>query len=67
MNFGNPEKPRIMGQFAFACEGMKEACIALDYPIVSGNCSLYNETNGSPILPAPVIGGVGFCRTRQST
>ncbi len=60
MNFGNPEKPRIMGQFAFACEGMKEACIALDYPIVSGNCSLYNETNGSPILPAPVIGGVGL-------
>ncbi len=60
MNFGNPEKPRIMGQFVGACEGMKEACLALDYPIVSGNCSLYNETNGQPILPAPVIGGVGL-------
>ncbi|HAX91119.1 MAG TPA: phosphoribosylformylglycinamidine synthase subunit PurL [Rhodospirillaceae bacterium] len=60
MNFGNPEKPRIMGQFVGACEGMKEACIALDYPIVSGNCSLYNETNGQPILPAPAIGGVGL-------
>lgn len=60
MNFGNPEKPRIMGQFVGACEGMREACIALDYPIVSGNCSLYNETNGQPILPAPAIGGVGL-------
>jgi len=60
MNFGNPEKPRIMGQFVGACEGMKEACVALDYPIVSGNCSLYNETNGQPILPAPAIGGVGL-------
>ncbi len=60
MNFGNPEKPRIMGQFVGAVEGMREACEALDYPIVSGNCSLYNETNGQPILPAPVIGGVGL-------
>lgn len=60
MNFGNPEKPRIMGQFVGAVQGIKEACLALDYPIVSGNCSLYNETNGSPILPAPVIGGVGL-------
>ncbi|HEU0118600.1 MAG TPA: phosphoribosylformylglycinamidine synthase subunit PurL [Alphaproteobacteria bacterium] len=60
MNFGNPEKPRIMGQFVGAVQGMKEACLALDYPIVSGNCSLYNETNGNPILPAPVIGGVGL-------
>lgn len=60
MNFGNPEKPLIMGQFVGACEGMKEACIALDYPIVSGNCSLYNETNGQPILPAPAIGAVGL-------
>ncbi len=60
MNFGNPEKPRIMGQFVGAVQGIKEACIALDYPVVSGNCSLYNETNGSPILPAPVIGGVGL-------
>ena len=60
MNFGNPEKPRIMGQFVGAVEGIREACLALDYPVVSGNCSLYNETNGSPILPAPVIGGVGL-------
>jgi phosphoribosylformylglycinamidine synthase len=60
MNFGNPEKPRIMGQFVGAVQGIKEACLALDYPIVSGNCSLYNETNGNPILPAPVIGGVGL-------
>ena len=60
MNFGNPEKPRIMGQFVGAVQGIGEACRALDYPIVSGNCSLYNETNGNPILPAPVIGGVGL-------
>ncbi len=60
MNFGNPEKPRIMGQFVGAVQGIKEACLALDYPVVSGNCSLYNETNGSPINPAPVIGGVGL-------
>ncbi len=60
MNFGNPEKPAIMGQFVGAVQGIKEACLALDYPVVSGNCSLYNETNGSAILPAPVIGGVGL-------
>ncbi len=60
MNFGNPEKPRIMGQFVGAVQGIKEACLALDYPVVSGNCSLYNETSGSAILPAPVIGGVGL-------
>jgi phosphoribosylformylglycinamidine synthase II len=60
MNFGNPEKPRIMGQFVGAVQGIKEACLALDYPVVSGNCSLYNETNGSPIFPAPAIGGVGL-------
>lgn len=60
MNFGNPEKPRIMGQFVGAVEGIKEACVALDYPIVSGNCSLYNETDGNPIHPAPAIGGVGL-------
>ena len=60
MNFGNPEKPRIMGQFVGAVQGMKDACLVLDYPVVSGNCSLYNETSGQPILPAPVIGGVGL-------
>ncbi|GIL41884.1 phosphoribosylformylglycinamidine synthase subunit PurL [Roseiterribacter gracilis] len=60
MNFGNPEKPRIMGQFAGCIEGMAEACIALDFPVVSGNVSLYNETDGEPILPTPAIGGVGL-------
>jgi phosphoribosylformylglycinamidine synthase len=60
MNFGNPERPEIMGQFVGSIEGMREACLALDYPIVSGNVSLYNETNGRAILPTPVIGGVGL-------
>jgi phosphoribosylformylglycinamidine synthase II len=60
MNFGNPERPEIMGQFVGAIEGMREACLALDYPVVSGNVSLYNETNGAGILPTPVVGGVGL-------
>lgn len=60
MNFGNPERPEIMGQFVGACEGISAACIALDYPVVSGNVSLYNETNGQGILPTPTIGGVGL-------
>src|SRR5579863_546706 len=60
MNFGNPEKPEIMGEFADACTGMRAACLALDYPFVSGNVSLYNETSGNAILPTPVIGGVGL-------
>ena len=59
MNFGNPEKPEIMGQFAAAIRGMAAACEALDFPVVSGNVSLYNETEGRAILPTPVIGGVG--------
>ena len=59
MNFGNPEKPEIMGQFAAAVRGMASACTALDFPVVSGNVSLYNETQGRPILPTPAIGGVG--------
>jgi phosphoribosylformylglycinamidine synthase subunit PurL len=59
MNFGNPEKPEIMGQFAAAIEGMAEACTALDFPVVSGNVSLYNETEGRAILPTPAIGGLG--------
>ncbi|PWS37290.1 phosphoribosylformylglycinamidine synthase subunit PurL [Falsiroseomonas bella] len=59
MNFGNPEKPEIMGQFAAAVRGMAAACTALDFPVVSGNVSLYNETNGAAILPTPAIGGVG--------
>jgi phosphoribosylformylglycinamidine synthase len=60
MNFGNPEKPEIMGEFVGAIAGMRAACLALDYPVVSGNVSLYNETSGSAILPTPVIGGVGL-------
>jgi phosphoribosylformylglycinamidine synthase len=60
MNFGNPERPEIMGQFAGCIEGMRKACLALDYPVVSGNVSFYNETNGKGILPTPVIGGVGL-------
>ncbi|WP_284947051.1 phosphoribosylformylglycinamidine synthase subunit PurL [Acidisoma cladoniae] len=59
MNFGNPEKPEIMGQFAAAIQGMAAACIALDFPVVSGNVSLYNETEGTGILPTPAIGGLG--------
>ena len=59
MNFGNPQKPEIMGQFAGAIMGMAEACRALDFPVVSGNVSLYNETEGRPILPTPTIGAVG--------
>jgi phosphoribosylformylglycinamidine synthase len=60
LNFGNPEKPEIMGQFAKACEGIGEACRVLEYPVVSGNVSLYNETNGYAIKPTPSIGGVGL-------
>jgi phosphoribosylformylglycinamidine synthase subunit PurL len=60
MNFGNPERPEIMGQFAGCIEGIAEACLALDYPVVSGNVSFYNETNGAGIWPTPVIGGVGL-------
>ena len=60
MNFGNPERPEIMGQFAGCIEGMAEACQALGYPVVSGNVSLYNETNGVAIPPTPAIGGIGL-------
>jgi len=60
LNFGNPEKPEIMGQFVGAIQGIGEACRALDFPIVSGNVSLYNETDGRAILPTPTIGGVGL-------
>jgi phosphoribosylformylglycinamidine synthase len=60
LNFGNPERPEIMGQLVGAIEGMGAACRALDFPVVSGNVSLYNETNGQAILPTPVIGGVGL-------
>ena len=59
LNFGNPEKPEIMGQFVGCVRGIAAACTALDFPVVSGNVSLYNETNGRGILPTPTIGGVG--------
>jgi phosphoribosylformylglycinamidine synthase len=60
MNFGNPERPEIMGQFVGCIAGIRAACEVLEYPVVSGNVSLYNETQGQAILPAPVIGGVGL-------
>jgi phosphoribosylformylglycinamidine synthase len=60
LNFGNPERPEIMGQFVGCVRGISEACRALDFPVVSGNVSLYNETNGRAILPTPTIGGVGL-------
>jgi phosphoribosylformylglycinamidine synthase subunit PurL len=59
LNFGNPEKPEVMGQFVGCVQGIGEACRALDFPIVSGNVSLYNESAGRGILPTPSIGGVG--------
>lgn len=60
LNFGNPENPEIMWQFAQACEGMAEACKVLNTPVVSGNVSLYNETNGENIFPTPTVGMVGL-------
>ena len=60
LNFGNPERPDIMGQFVGCVRGIAEACKALQFPVVSGNVSLYNETNGRAILPTPSIGGVGL-------
>jgi phosphoribosylformylglycinamidine synthase len=60
LNFGSPRRPEIMGQIVAAIEGMAEACRALDFPVVSGNVSLYNETDGEAIPPTPAIGGVGL-------
>lgn len=60
LNFGNPQKPEVMGQIVGCLEGMSEACKALDYPIVSGNVSLYNETMGVGVQPTPAIGAVGL-------
>jgi phosphoribosylformylglycinamidine synthase len=60
LNFGNPKRPEIMGQFVRATDGMAEACAMLDFPVVSGNVSLYNETSGVAIPPTPAIGGVGL-------
>ena len=69
MNFGNPERPAIMGQFVGAIKGMAAAAKTLDFPVVSGNVSLYNETEGKAILPTPVIGGVGLLKdhTKMAT
>src|SRR5471030_2584560 len=60
LNFGNPERPEIMGQIVRAIDGMGEACRVLDFPVVSGNVSLYNETNGAAIPPTPTVGAVGL-------
>jgi phosphoribosylformylglycinamidine synthase len=60
LNFGNPERPEIMGQIVRATDGMAEACRELAFPVVSGNVSLYNETNGAAIPPTPTVGGVGL-------
>ena len=60
LNFGNPENPEVMWQFAESCEGIKEACLALTTPVVSGNVSLYNETNGVSVYPTPAIAMVGL-------
>jgi phosphoribosylformylglycinamidine synthase subunit PurL len=69
LNFGNPQRPEIMGQFVLAVRGIGDACRALDFPVVSGNVSLYNETNGQAILPTPAIGGVGLMKdvTKHAT
>jgi phosphoribosylformylglycinamidine synthase len=60
LNFGNPERPKVMGQIVRAIQGIGDACRALDFPVVSGNVSLYNETSGEAILPTPAIGGIGL-------
>lgn len=60
LNFGNPQKPEIMGQIVRSIQGITKACKELDYPVVSGNVSLYNETDGKAIQPTPAIGGVGL-------
>jgi phosphoribosylformylglycinamidine synthase len=67
MNFGNPEKPEIMGQFVGAIEGIRKACTALDFPVVSGNVSLYNETAGQAIQPTPTIGAIGIMADYQKS
>jgi phosphoribosylformylglycinamidine synthase len=60
LNFGNPERPEIMGQIVRAIDGMAQACAVLTFPVVSGNVSLYNETNGVAIPPTPTVGAVGL-------
>jgi phosphoribosylformylglycinamidine synthase subunit PurL len=65
LNFGNPENPKVMGEFAECLLGVKEACEFLDYPVVSGNVSFYNGTNKKNIDPTPVIGGVGLIKNAE--
>jgi phosphoribosylformylglycinamidine synthase II len=67
LNFGNPERPEIMGEFVGCIQGMAEACRALAFPVVSGNVSLYNETNGVAIPPTPGIGGIGLIDDLRAT
>ncbi|EAK1046613.1 phosphoribosylformylglycinamidine synthase subunit PurL [Campylobacter upsaliensis] len=67
LNYGNPQNPEVMWQFAQGCEGIKEACKALNTPVVSGNVSLYNETDGISIYPSPTIVGVGVQKNANLT
>ncbi|MFQ5985135.1 MAG: phosphoribosylformylglycinamidine synthase subunit PurL [Alphaproteobacteria bacterium] len=60
LSFGSPERPEVMGQFVGCVEGLAEACLKLDFPVVSGNVSFYNETNNRAVLPTPAVGGVGL-------
>ena len=67
LNFGNPEKPKVMGEFVECVDGIKEACEFLNFPVVSGNVSFYNETNSKSIFPTPVIGGIGVIDNLKRT
>jgi len=67
LNFGNPEKPEIMWQFKESIEGMKEACLKLNTPVVSGNVSFYNETEGESVYPTPTVGMVGLIKDLDKT
>lgn len=67
LNFGSPENPEVMWQFKEACEGIKESCKALNTPVVSGNVSLYNQTDGKDIYPTPSIAGVGVIDVVENT
>ena len=69
LNYGNPQKPEIMWEIVAGIDGIGAACRALDFPVIGGNCSLYNETNGEGILPTPAIGGVGLMKdvTKMAT
>ena len=66
LNFGNPEKEKIMGQFVESIDGISQACTYLDFPVVSGNVSFYNETNNTAIAPTPTIGGVGLIKNLET-